>query len=103
MERAEIPVTPDEGVAPSIRAQLLATEHWSLSRTRSPTQTSCSPARDLPDARLGRVVSLALVGQATDFDGRFDVFTLVLFSILLLVGTLTLLLSSPAARKTWRT
>jgi hypothetical protein len=37
------------------------------------------------------VVSLALVGQATDFDGRFDAFTIVLFSILLLVGTLTLL------------
>ncbi len=37
------------------------------------------------------VVSLALVGQATDFDGRFDVFTLLLFSIVLLVGTLTLL------------
>ena len=37
------------------------------------------------------VVSLALVGQATDFDGRFDLFTLLLFSILLLVGTLTLL------------
>ena len=37
------------------------------------------------------VVSLALIGQATDFDGRFDVFTIVLFSILLLVGTLTLL------------
>jgi hypothetical protein len=37
------------------------------------------------------VVSLALVGQATEFDGRFDLFTLVLFSILLLVGTLTLL------------
>ncbi len=37
------------------------------------------------------VVSLALIGQATDFDGRFDAFTIVLFSILLLVGTLTLL------------
>ena len=37
------------------------------------------------------VVSLALIGQATDFDGRFDAFTIVLFSILLLVGTLTML------------
>jgi len=37
------------------------------------------------------VVSLALIGRATDFDGRFDLFTLLLFSILLLVGTLTLL------------
>ena len=37
------------------------------------------------------VVSLALIGQATDFDGRFDAFTIVLFSILLLLGSLTLL------------
>ncbi len=36
-------------------------------------------------------MSLALVGQATDFGGRFDVFSIALFSILLLVGTLTLL------------
>jgi hypothetical protein len=36
-------------------------------------------------------VSLALIGKATDFDGRFDAFTIVLCSILLLVGTLTLL------------
>jgi len=37
------------------------------------------------------VVSLALIGQATDFDARFDTFTLVLFSLLVLVGTLSLL------------
>ena len=37
------------------------------------------------------VVSLALIGQTTDFDGRFDAFTIILFSILLLVGSLTLL------------
>lgn len=37
------------------------------------------------------VVSLALIGQATDFDGNFRAFAIVLFSILLVVGTLTLL------------
>jgi hypothetical protein len=91
MTRADPPVTPD-GVSPSVRAQLLATEHYSLLASRSTTQNEL----------LGRiaifltlvsasVVSLALVGQATDFDGRFDAFTLVLFSIVLLIGTLTLL------------
>jgi hypothetical protein len=31
-----------------------------------------------------------LIGQATDFAGRFDAFAIVLISILLLVGTLML-------------
>jgi hypothetical protein len=44
-------------------------------------------------------VSLALIGKATDFDGRFDAFTIVLCSILLLLGTLTLLGSTTAAKK----
>ena len=86
------PVTPNEEVAPSVRAQLLATEHWSLLASRSTTQhellVRIAMFLTLVSAS---VVSLALIGQATDFDGRFDVFTIVLFSILLLVGTLTLL------------
>ena len=92
MESAEIPVKPDEGVSPSIRAQLLATEHWSLLASRSTTQNELLVRIAIFLTLVSAsVVSLALVGQATDFDGRFDVFTLVLFSILLLVGTLTLL------------
>jgi hypothetical protein len=92
MERAETPVTSSEDVSPSLRAQLLATEHGSLLASRSATQNELL-------VRIGifltlvsaSVVSLALIGQGTDFDGRFDAFTIVLFSILLLVGTLTLL------------
>ena len=92
MESAEIPVSPDKGVPPSIRAQLLATEHWSLLASRSTTQNELLVRIAIFLTLVSAsVVSLALVGQATDFDGRFDVFTLVLFSILLLVGTLTLL------------
>jgi hypothetical protein len=92
VERAEIAGTPDEQFSPSLRAQLLATEHWSLLASRSTTQNELL-------VRIGifltlvsaSIVSLALVGQATDFGGRFDVFAIVLFSILLVVGTLTLL------------
>ena len=86
------PVTPNEVASPSVRAQLLATEHWSLLASRSTTQNELLVRIAIFLTLVSAsVVSLALVGQATDFDGRFDVFTLVLFSILLLVGTLTLL------------
>jgi hypothetical protein len=92
MENAEIQVTPDEDVAPSVRAQLLATEHWSLLASRSTTQNELLVRIAIFLTLVSAsIVSLALVGQATDFDGRFDVFAIVLFAILLLVGTLTLL------------
>jgi hypothetical protein len=90
--KEELPSAPGDDVSPSIRAQLLATEHHSLLASRSNTQNELL-------VRIGiyltlvsaSLVSLALIGQATDFDGRFDAFTIVLFSILLVVGTLTLL------------
>jgi hypothetical protein len=90
--KADHPVTSNEELSPSIRAQLLATEHWSLLASRSTTQNELLVRIAIFLTLVSAsVVSLALVGQATDFDSRFDVFTLVLFSILLLVGTLTLL------------
>ncbi len=92
MTRADDPVTPNEEVSPSIRAQLLATEHWSLLASRSTTQNELLVRIAIFLTLVSAsVVSLALIGQATDFDGRFDAFTIVLFSILLVVGTLTLL------------
>ena len=91
MTSADQPETPSPEVSPSVRAQLLATEHWSLLASRSTTQNELLVRIAIFLTLVSAsVVSLALVGQATDFDGRFDVFTL-LFSILLLVGTLTLL------------
>jgi hypothetical protein len=91
MTRAE-PVKRNEEVGPSVRAQLLATEHWSLLASRSTTQNEVLVRIAIFLTLVSAsVVSLALIGQATDFDGRFDAFTIVLFSILLLVGTLTLL------------
>jgi hypothetical protein len=89
---AETDVTPSEDVPPSLRAQLLATEHWSLLASRSTTQNELLVRIAIFLTLVSAsVVSLALVGQATDFDSRFDAFTIVLFSILLLIGTLTLL------------
>ena len=92
MTRPDLPTTPKEEVSPSIRAQLLATEHWSLLASRSTTQNELLVRIAIFLTLVSAsVVSLALIGQATDFDGRFDAFTIVLFSILLLVGTLTML------------
>ena len=92
MTSADHSVTPNEEVSPSVRAQLLATEHWSVLASRSTTQNELLVRIAIFLTLVSAsVVSLALIGQATDFDGRFDVFTIVLFSILLLVGTLTLL------------
>jgi N-acetyltransferase len=77
---------------PSVRAQLLATEHWSLLASRSTTQNELLVRIAIFLTLVSAsIVSLALIGQATDFDDRFDAFAIVLFSILLLVGTLTLL------------
>ncbi len=83
---------PSEDVPAAVRAQLLATEHWSLLASRTTTQNELL-------VRIGifltmvsaSIVGLALVGQATDFSARFDVFAIVLFLVLLVVGTLTLL------------
>ena len=86
------PVTSKNEVEASVRAQLLATEHWSLLASRSTTQNELLVRIAIFLTLVSAsVVSLALIGQATDFDGRSDGFTIVLFSILLLVGSLTLL------------
>jgi hypothetical protein len=91
MTRAELATTPETEVSASVRAQLLATEHWSLLASRSTTQNELLVRIAIfLTLASASVVSLALIGQATDFDGRFDAFTIVLFSILLVVGTLTL-------------
>lgn len=81
---------PTPEVSPSVRAQLLATEHWSLLASRSTTQgevlTRISMFLYLVSAGL---VSLALAGSATDFDEGFPGIALTLLGIILLVGVLT--------------
>lgn len=80
----------DSPVPPNVRAQLLATEHWSLLASRSTTQsgvlTGISMFLTLTSAGL---VSLALVGQATDFPGTFPLFAIFVLGTVLLVGMLT--------------
>ena len=92
MPMAVEPENANGGVPVAVRAQLLATEHWSLLASRGTTQNELLVRIAMFLTLVSAsVVSLALIGQATDFDGRFDAFTIVLFSILLLVGSLTLL------------
>lgn len=79
-----------EGVPPSVRAQLLATEHWSLLASRSTTQgevlTRISMFLMFTSASL---VSLALVGQATRFSEAFVMLAMVVLTTDLLIGLLT--------------
>jgi hypothetical protein len=79
-----------DGISPAVRAQLLATEHWSLLSTRTMAQnevlTRITTFLMLVSASI---VSLALVEQVTRFDGRFITFALVLLGLLVIVGTLT--------------
>ncbi|MCU1636581.1 MAG: hypothetical protein JWQ68_1820 [Cryobacterium sp.] len=88
-EEAEAPDTDPE-IPPSVRAQLLATEHWSLLASRSTTQsevlTRISIFLTLTSAGL---VSLALLGQVTRFEGDFPVFALTVLGFVILVGILT--------------
>jgi hypothetical protein len=76
--------------APSVRAQLLATEHWSLLATRSTTQSEVlSRISTFLMLVSASIVSLALIGQATRFDRRFTTFALVLLGMVILIGALT--------------
>jgi hypothetical protein len=83
-------VTDPEQVPASIRAQLLATEHWSLLASRTTTQgevlTRISIFLTLTSAGL---VSLALAGQAMRFDGTFVVLAMIVLAVVLGIGILT--------------
>jgi hypothetical protein len=73
-----------------LRAQILATEHWSLLASRTTTQnevlTRISMFLTFVSATL---VSLALVGQATAFGPTFPMFAVAVLAVALLVGILT--------------
>src|SRR5918995_3763708 len=85
-------------VVPSVRAQLLATEHWSLLATRSTTQSEVlSRITTFLMLVSASIVSLALIGQATRFDRRFITFALVLLGMVIMIGTLTQMRLSNAA------
>lgn len=85
----ESPPTP-EAVPPSVRLQILATEHWSLLATRGTTWAEVmSRITILLTVASASLVVLALVAQASDFGTPFRVLSLGLTSAVLVLGTLT--------------
>ena len=76
----------------SLRAQMLATEHWSLLASRSTTQsevlTRIAIFLTLVSAGL---VTLGVLGNATGFRGWFGVAALGVLFLLVLLGLITLL------------
>lgn len=80
------------GVTDAVRAQILATEHWSLLATRSMTWNEVfSRASMFITVLSAAVVALALVAQATAFGPGFRVFALLVLPIVLLVGVATVI------------
>jgi hypothetical protein len=87
-----IPLTDRSGVTDAVRAQLLATEHWSLLATRSMTWNEVfSRASMFITVLSAAVVALALVAQATTFGPGFRLFALLVLPVVLLVGLATVL------------
>jgi hypothetical protein len=76
----------------SLRAQMLATEHWSLLASRSTTQsevlTRIAIFLTLVSAGL---VTLGVLGNATEFRGWFGIAALGVLFLLVLLGLITLL------------
>ncbi len=71
------------GVTDAVRAQILATEHWSLLATRSMTWNEVfSRASMFVTVLSAATVALALVAQATAFGPGFRLFALRFISAL---------------------
>jgi hypothetical protein len=85
------PLSDRSGVTDAVRAQILATEHWSLLATRSMTWNEVfSRASMFITLLSAAVVALALVAQATGFGPGFRLFALLVLPVVLLVGLATL-------------
>lgn len=91
---AEPPITPSTAsrdssaeITPSMKLQILSTEHWSLLASRSLAwNESFSRAGMFLAALSGAIVALALVAQASDFGEPFRIFALIILSVVLVVG-----------------
>jgi hypothetical protein len=82
----------EAGITDAVRAQILATEHWSLLATRSMTWNEIfSRASMFITVLSAAVVALALVAQATAFGSGFRLFALLVLPVVLLVGVATFL------------
>jgi hypothetical protein len=84
------PIPPVQGSPNALRAQILATEHWSLLASRSTAQsevlTRISILLTLVSAGL---VSLAFVGQVSGFSEAFPMYAIVILGVIALIGVLT--------------
>lgn len=86
------PLSDRSGVTDAVRAQILATEHWSLLATRSMTWNEVfSRASMFITVLSAAIVALALVAQATAFGPGFRLFALLVLPIVLLVGLATVI------------
>ena len=86
-----VPVEQMEAtVPPSVRAQLLATEHWSLLATRGMTWSEVMSRITIHlTVTSASLVVLALVVQVSGFGTAFRVMSIGLTSAVLVLGTLT--------------
>jgi hypothetical protein len=81
---------PRAEVPQSVRAQILATEHWSLLAARDVTYRAVfSRAAIFLTVVSATVVALALVAQATKFGDGFAAFALLVLPVALFVGVAT--------------
>jgi hypothetical protein len=77
-------------VSPSMRLQILSTEHWSLLASRSLAwNESFSRAGMFLTTMSGAIVALGLVGGATGFGEAFTLFALVILPAVLFIGVAT--------------
>jgi hypothetical protein len=84
------PSSPRADVPQSVRAQILATEHWSLLAARDVTYRAVfSRASIFLTVVSATVVALALVARATRFGDGFTAFALLVLPVALFVGVAT--------------
>ncbi|MDF2748200.1 MAG: hypothetical protein K0S98_2487, partial [Propionibacteriaceae bacterium] len=77
----------DGATTPSMKLQILSTEHWSLLASRSLAWNESFSRGGMFLATLsGAIVALALVAQATQFGEGFRIFGLVILPVVLFVG-----------------
>ncbi|MGZ3674260.1 MAG: hypothetical protein ACXVCO_08100 [Ktedonobacterales bacterium] len=87
-----LPLSDRSGVTDAVRAQLLASEHWSLLATRSMIwNEALSRARMFITVLSAALVALALVAQATAFGPGFRLFGLLVLPIVLMLGLATVI------------
>jgi hypothetical protein len=94
---ADQPSTPDltgaaaaAALTPSMRLQILTTEHWSLLATRSLAwNETFSRAGMFLSTLSGAMVAIALVAQASSSSSGFVLFALAILPIVLFIGVAT--------------